>query len=94
MLETNKNKICFWHRRHPGSYRMGDINVEQIWHSDGVCADNFMWHVIVSGKTLITWAYLKEAKREAHLIDRYIKANLSINWTHDNLSRLISRSWE
>jgi len=72
MPKLNKNKICFWQRVCPGSYRLGDIFIEQIWHSEGVCVGNYMWHVIVDGKTVVTWAYLKDAKKAAHEIDAKI----------------------
>jgi len=69
MLALNK-----WRRVCPGVYRLGDITVEQIWHSSGPCAGNNMWHVIVGGKTLITWAYLRDAKQFAHKTDRHVEA--------------------
>ena len=70
MLELNKTKTCFWHRLDPGSYCLGDIRVDRFWHSEGPCAGNYMWHVIVDGRTVVTWAYLKNAKDTAYKIDR------------------------
>lgn len=72
-LLTNKTKVCFWNRVCAGLYRLGDITVDQIWHSDGPCAGNYMWHVIVDGKTLVKHAYLKEAKKEAIRIDQSVR---------------------
>lgn len=69
-LETNKTKICCWQKLVPGLYRIGDISVEQIWHFDGACEGQFMWHVIIDGKTVEKWAYLKDAKKQAHVINQ------------------------
>ena len=77
----NKTKTCFWHRECAGLYRLGDITVEQIWHPDGICAGNNMWHVIINGKTIVKWAYLSDAKKTAHKIDR--EANKAIEPTDE-----------
>ena len=69
MLELNKNKICFWQRVCAGLYKLGDITVEQVYHSEGVCRGQQMWHVIVNGRTVQKWAYLKDAKADAYRID-------------------------
>ena len=66
----NKEKICFWRRVCSGRYRIGDITVEEIWHPEGTGDNRYMWHVIVEGQTVETWAYLKDAKRAACKIDR------------------------
>lgn len=58
--------VYFWHRICPGLYRIGNIYVEKIWHSKGACKGSHMWHVIVDGRTLVKWAYLRDAKRAAH----------------------------
>ena len=70
ILETNRKKTCFWHRVCPGLYRLGDIEVEQIWHTNGPCKGSHMWHVFIDGKSIVSHAYLKDAKKEAHRIDR------------------------
>lgn len=69
ILKTNKTKICFWERICAGLYRLGDIEVNQIYHNQGTCEGQHMWHVIVDGKTLIKWSYLKDAKKSAHKLD-------------------------
>ena len=73
MLTTNRTKVCFWHREFAGLYLLGDIVVEQIWHTKGVCANSWMWHVKIGGNTIVTWAYLKDAKRSAHLINKAVE---------------------
>lgn len=50
-------------------YRLGDITVEQIYHPEGMCKGSNMWHVGIFGKTIVTWAYLKDAKKTAYEID-------------------------
>ena len=73
MLKLNKTKVCFWTRICAGLYRLGNITVERNWHSKGICAGNYMWHVVVEGQTTVKHAYLKEAKKAAYKIDRGVK---------------------
>ena len=72
MLTTNRIKTCFWHRVCAGKYRLGDIVVEQHWHSSGVCKNSNMWHVKINNETVVSWAYLKDAKNSAHLINKAV----------------------
>ena len=71
MLETNKNEMCKWHKD-GGDYRLGDIVVQQIWHTEGVCKGNYMWHVIVDGQSFISWPHLKDAKKSAHSLNKVV----------------------
>lgn len=77
MLELNKSITCVWQRVCPGLYQLGDITVERIWHDEGVCAGNYMWHVFINDRTFVKWAYLRDAKASAHTIDR--EANKPLN---------------
>ena len=58
-----------WHRVCGGLYKMGDITVDRVWHPEH---NDFMWHVIVDGETVESWAYLKSAKEAAHKINREV----------------------
>ena len=58
-----------WHRVCSGLYRIGSVTVDQVWHSEGICAKSFMWHVIVNERTIEKWAYLSDAKKAAHKLD-------------------------
>ena len=75
MLDTNVSKICFWQRVCSGLYRLGDIEVRQIYHNTGICAGTNMWHVQINGETFISWPYLKDAKKTAHQLDRIANGN-------------------
>ena len=72
MLDTNRTKICFWHRITCGLYEIGDIIVEKHYHTTGTCAGSDMWHVKIENQTVVSWAYLKDAKKSAHLINRAV----------------------
>ena len=60
-----------WRRICSGHYEIGNIAVHERWHprgtydSRGNYAKSFMWHIIVDGKSVEGWAYLKDAKEVA-----------------------------
>jgi len=57
----------------PGVYTLGDIEVIQVYHWDGHLAGHDIWHVIVNGRLVEMRAYLRDAKKAAHKIDRDIR---------------------
>jgi hypothetical protein len=72
----NKSKVCFWRRVCAGLYKLGDIEVDRRWHNSGPCFGTEMWHVIINGQTIEKHAYLADAKKAAHRLDREFKNKL------------------